>query len=171
MSRYIEQRPETINFAYTEFGKPLFNNASFTQQIEFNVSHSHGRAAFAFTLSTPIGIDLEYKLKRKYIDKIAYRFFPARNYEQLKRLTGDEKLNTFFKMWVHNEAILKAFGYHLRTHPFSKYRTQTLQLKKNFIAEKNTYSFSLLALHPDFAAALAIKGKHSKPIIIKEYGP
>lgn len=168
LSNYIGQPPKKINFSYTKFGKPLFNNPSLNQQIEFNLSHSHNRAVFAFTQGTPLGIDLEYKIARKYIDKIAYRFFSANDYAQLIRLAGKTKVNAFFNAWVRNEALLKALGYHLQTHPFSQYKAHNKQLKGVFMEKKAACSLFTLALHPDFAAALAIKGK-SKTIIIKNY--
>ena len=165
---YTKQPPEKINFCYTEFGKPFFTNPSINLPIEFNLSHSHNMAVFAFTLDTPLGIDLEYKRQRKYIDKIAYRFFSVRDYEKLMRLSGDKKLNSFFNAWVKNEALLKAIGRHLQTHPFSKYKIHD---KQQALMEKKWHSSCsafYLTLHPDFAAALAIKGK-CKTITIKKY--
>lgn len=163
LSNYSGQSPEKIHFSYTEAGKPLFINSSLNNPIEFNLSHSRERVAFAFTMGTPIGIDLEYKTPRKYMDKIAYRFFSAHDYEQLKRLTREKKLNAFFKTWVRNEALLKARGYPLQTHPYSKYKTnKSLTLMK----KPSPYALISLALHPDFAAAIAIKG-NGKSIRVK----
>ena len=164
LSDYSGQSPEKIHFSYTESGKPLFINPSLNKPIEFNLSHSRERVAFAFTMDTPIGIDLEYKIQRKYIDKIAYRFFSAHDYEQLRYLTGEEKLNAFFNAWVRNEASLKALGYHLQTHPLSQYKTSQ---SSTLIKAPAICSLFSLTLHPNFAAAIAIKG-NSKPIIVKE---
>jgi 4'-phosphopantetheinyl transferase len=166
LADYSDHPPVKIHFSYTQLGKPLFISPTLNKQIEFNLSHSKERVAFAFTQTTPIGIDLEYnKAQRKYIDKIAYRFFSAHDYEHLKRLHGKEKLNTFFKLWVHNEALLKALGRHLQTHPFSKFKTTSASVA---MKEMNLCTLFPLALHPDFSAAVAING-NSKPIIIKKY--
>jgi 4'-phosphopantetheinyl transferase len=165
LSHYSGQSPEKIHFSYTQSGKPIFINHSL-KPIEFNLSHSQNRVAFAFTFDTPLGIDIEYKTQRKYIDKIAYRFFDAHDYEQLKNLQGEEKLNTFFELWVRHEALLKALGRHLQTHPLAKYKT-----KKSLMPltnDNNPCAILSLSLHPDFAAALAIKGKN-KPLIIRSY--
>jgi 4'-phosphopantetheinyl transferase len=168
LSRYSGQPPEKIQFSYTERGKPIFINQGFNKQIEFNLSHSKERIALAFTHDTPIGIDLEYKIQRKYIDKVAYRFFPAHDYEQLKYLNNEEKLTAFFNAWASNEAVVKALGNHLQTHPLSQYKNlnpQSITTKK----EKDPYTVLILALHPAVAAALAIKGKNNKLILIKKY--
>lgn len=164
LSDYSGQSPEKIVFSYTQSGKPVFINHSL-KQIEFNLSHSQTRVAFAFTCDTPIGIDIEYKTPRKYLDKIAYRFFTAQDYEQLKNLQGEEKLNTFFDLWVRNEALLKALGQHLGTHPLSKYKANK---KRIDITDREQCTVFSLTLQADFAAALAIKGE-SKPLLIRTY--
>lgn len=136
------------------------------KQIEFNLSHSHNRVAFAFTWDTPIGIDIEYKTPRKYLDKIAYRFFSAQDYEQLKNLQGEEKLNTFFDLWVRHEALLKALGQRLGTHSLSKYKSNQKQIA--IIKKKEPCAILSLILQEGFAAALAIKGEN-KPLLIRTY--
>lgn len=165
LSDYSGQSPEKIYFSYTESGKPIFIN-HFLKQIEFNLSHSQNRVAFAFTLDTPIGIDIEYKKQGKYFDAIAYRFFSAQNYEQLKNLQGEAKLNIFFDHWVRNEALLKALGYRLRTHPLSKYQVDKKRI--NLVQDNDACSILSFTLHAGFAAALAIKGEN-KPLIIKKH--
>ncbi|MES2997915.1 MAG: 4'-phosphopantetheinyl transferase superfamily protein [Pseudomonadota bacterium] len=168
LSDYSGQPPEKIRFSYTLSGKPLLLNPSLKKSIEFNVSHSRNRVAFAFAWDTPLGIDLEYKTPRKYIDKIAYRFFSIDDYAQLKKLSGKEKLNTFFNAWVRNEALVKALGYSLKTHPCSQYMINLDKASTALNKEKCPCSLFTLVLHPDFAAALAIKGQ-AKRIIIKQY--
>ena len=163
LSGYTGQSPEKIVFTYTQSGKPVFINHSL-KKIEFNLSHSHNSVAFAFTRDTPIGIDIEYKTPRKYLDKIAYRFFTAQDYEQLKNLQGEEKLNTFFDLWVRHEALLKALGQRLGTHPLSKYKAN----QKHIDITKEQCTILSLTLQADFAAALAIKGEN-KSVLIRSY--
>ncbi|WP_218813742.1 4'-phosphopantetheinyl transferase family protein [Rickettsiella endosymbiont of Dermanyssus gallinae] len=165
LSAYSGQSPEKIIFSYTQSGKPVFVNHS-PRQIEFNLSHSQNRVAFAFAWDTPIGIDIEYKTPRKHLDKIAYRFFTAQDYEQLKNLQGEEKLNTFFDLWVRNEAFLKAVGRRLGTHPLSKYKANKKQI--DITKDKESCTILSLTLQADFAAALAIKGEN-KPLLIRTY--
>ncbi|WP_126323476.1 4'-phosphopantetheinyl transferase family protein [Candidatus Rickettsiella viridis] len=165
LSGYSGQSPEKIVFSYTQSGKPVFINHSL-KQIEFNLSHSHNRVAFAFTWDTPIGIDIEYKTPRKYLDKIAYRFFTAQDYEQLKSLQGEEKLNTFFELWVRHEALLKALGQRLGTHPLSEYKTNKKPMA--ITKDKDPCTVLSLTLQADFAAALAIKGEN-KSLLIRTY--
>ncbi len=172
LSVYSEQPPEKIHFSYTPLGKPLFLNPSMKKQIEFSLSHSKNMAALAFTLDTPIGIDLELKIFRNNIDKIAYRFLSSDDCERLKKLNGEKKLHAFFNAWVKLEASIKAFGHSLKTHPLSQYASDANRKKmvsdKNILCKKKyPYSLCTLTLHPNFAAALAVKGS-IKAIVTKE---
>lgn len=168
LAHYTGQIPKKITFSYTPSGKPMFIPPYSDKQVEFNISHSRNKLALAFTLNTSIGVDLEYKSSRKYMDKIAYRFLASDNYERLQRLNGKRKINAFFNAWVRHEATLKALGSSLKTHPLSHYLNKPIQNSRILIQEKNLCSLSNLELHPDFAAALAIQGAN-KAIIVNQY--
>lgn len=168
LAYYCQRSPTQLHLSYSSSGKPLLISPP-KQQIEFNLSHSQNIIVFAFTLKTPIGIDIEHKIPRKYLDQIAYRFFSADDYQRLKRLRDEEKLSVFFNTWVRNEALLKAFGHRLQTHPLSQYQSSiNNQLIANSAIKSTSYQVSTLSIFPDFAGAIAIQGE-SKPIITKEY--
>lgn len=169
LAYYSGQSPQNLKLNYSIFGKPLLTNSE--QRLEFNVSHSENILAYVFTLDTPIGIDVEYIHHRSHLNKIAYRFLPAYDYDRLQSLKHKKKLKEFFAAWVRNEALIKAKGRLLKTHPHSRY---ALSLDShldslNCVKDINSlYSTSNLSLHPDFAAAIALKG-NKKPIVIKKY--
>ncbi len=169
LAYYCEQSPKQLHLTHTNSGKPLLISPTTKQRIEFNLSHSENIIVFAFTINTPIGVDIEHKIPRKYLDQIAYRFFSAHDYQRLKLLRGEEKLGAFFNTWVSNEAVLKAFGHRLQTHPFSQYQSL---IDNQLIASRQIKSphcqVSTLSIYPDFAGAIAIKGKN-KLIITKKY--
>lgn len=167
---YSEQDPQKLKLTYSVSGKPLLINPE--QRIEFNLSHSKNILAYVFTIDTPVGIDIEYINSRIHLDKIAYRFLPSNEYDRLQLLQGIKKLEAFFNAWARNEALIKAKGDTLQTHPYSRYKlsldpqVSTLEYK-----EKETnppYAISNLSLYPDFATAIAVKGDE-KPIVIKKY--
>lgn len=169
LAYYCEQSPKQLRLTYNSSGKPSLISSTTQQQIEFNLSHSQNIIVFAFTINTPIGIDIEHKIPRKYFEKIAYRFFSAHDYQRLKLLCGEEKLNAFFNTWVRNEALLKAFGHRLQTHPFSQYQFSiNNQLTASKQIKATDCQVSILSIHPDLAGAIAIKGTN-KHIITKEY--
>lgn len=170
LAHYSEQPPQQLKLSYSVSGKPLLINPA--QSIEFNLSHSKNILVYAFTFDTPVGIDIEFINHRIHIDKIAYRFLPAYEYDRIQLSQGIKKLEEFFNAWVRNEALIKAMGNTLQTHPYSRYKLSsnsqinTLEYYKREIDP--FYSIFNLSLYPDFAAAIAIKG-NKKPIIIKKY--
>lgn len=170
LAYYSQQYPQKLQFTYTVSGKPSLINSK--QHIEFNLSHSKNILAYIFTIGTPVGIDIEYINHRIQLDKIAYRFLPAYEYDRLQLLQGIKKLEGFFNAWVRNEALIKATGSTLQTHPYSRYKLSlnshlsTLEYKKKGMNAQ--YAISNLSLYPDFATAVAIKG-NEKPIVIKQY--
>jgi phosphopantetheinyl transferase len=90
----------------------------------------------------------------------------------LQLLDHKKKLKEFFEAWVRNEALIKAKGASLQTHPHSRYE---LDLNSHLDPLKCTkkeinslYTISNLSLYPDFTTAVALKG-NEKPIVIKKY--
>lgn len=171
LAYYSEQCPQKLKLTHSVSGKPFLINPE--QRIEFNLSHSKNILVYVFTIGTPVGIDIEYINHRIHIDKIAYRFLPAYEYDRLQLLQGIKKLETFFNAWVRNEALIKAMGNTLKTHPYSRYKLssnpQISTLKYKKMGEINPfYTISNLFLYPDFATAIAVKG-NEKNIIIKKY--
>lgn len=167
LAYYSKQCPQNLKLTHSVSGKPFLINSE--QRIEFNLSHSKNILMYAFTIDTPIGIDIEYINHRIYIDKIAYRFLPAYEYDQLQLLQGIKKLEEFFNAWVRNEALIKAMGNSLQTHPHSRYKlsqTNTLEPQKKDI--NPLYTISNLSLYPGFSTAIAVKG-NEKTIAIKKY--
>ena len=73
LSAYLKISPQEIRFAYTSHSKPFLAGAS--QQISFNISHTDGLAAFAFTVEHAIGIDVEAVRANIKTEDIAERFF------------------------------------------------------------------------------------------------
>ena len=170
LAYYSQQPPQKLKLSYSVSGKPLLINSE--QSLEFNLSHSKNILVCAFTIDTPVGVDIEYINSRMHLDKIAYRFLVTDEYDRLQSLHGIKKIKVFFNAWVRNEALIKAMGNTLQTHPYSRYKLSldpqisTLKYKQkdlNFF-----YAISNLSLYPDFAAAIAVKG-NEKPILIKKY--
>lgn len=170
LAYYSQQPPQKLKLSYSVSGKPLLINSE--RSLEFNLSHSKNILVCAFTIDTPVGVDIEYINPRMHLDKIAYRFLVTDEYDRLQLLHGVKKIKVFFNAWVRNEALIKAMGNTLQTHPYSRYKLSldpqisTLKYKQkdlNFF-----YAISNLSLYPDFAAAIAVKG-NEKPILIKKY--
>src|SRR3954447_8432495 len=67
---YLGRDPAAIAFNYAEKGKPSIAGGG----IDFNVSHSHNMAAYAFG-NEELGVDIEWINRDVEVQAIASRFF------------------------------------------------------------------------------------------------
>ena len=103
LGQYLEVRPDSLRFQYTESGKPFLDPPA----IRFNVSHSGDRALLAFTLQHDVGIDIEDLTMERNIALLA----------KLVSLPETVQKETFLKAWTRREAAGKALGVGLSVSP------------------------------------------------------
>src|SRR5262245_53483778 len=76
LGRYLNLESRHIQFWYNAYGKPaLDSGVGGSSRLHFNVAHSGELALYAFTLSHPIGVDLERVRADLDYEQIAERFF------------------------------------------------------------------------------------------------
>jgi 4'-phosphopantetheinyl transferase len=109
LSAYTGINSAELRFSYSEKGKPSLEE---TQQhgLNFNLAHSHQLAIYALSRGKAIGVDLEYVKEGMAGEKIAERFFSAREIEMLNSLPVELKNEAFFNCWTRKEAYIKARG-------------------------------------------------------------
>ena len=108
LGRYLDIDARSVEFEYGEKGKPSLV-AGFAK-LEFNVSHSGGKALYAFTLLGPIGVDIEAARPGLEAEKIARRFFSEAESRELMSLPEDAREAGFYNCWTRKEAYIKAQG-------------------------------------------------------------
>jgi 4'-phosphopantetheinyl transferase len=107
LGRYLQRKPATLRFIYSERGKPALDGPS---DLHFNLAHSDNLALIAVTRAAPVGIDVErVRLVKDAADLVA-RFFSTRENEVFQSLAEDRKAAAFFNLWTRKEALLKATG-------------------------------------------------------------
>ncbi len=92
-----------------ENGRPYLTG----QSLQFNLTHSHHRAALAIScdsrLQEGLGVDLEWLPRPVEVVSVGRRFFSPREHAWI----GADQ-NRFFHVWTRKEAILKSNGIGLR---------------------------------------------------------
>ena len=78
--------------------------------IRFNLSHADGIALYALTRHRAIGVDIERVRAGMARERIAERFFSAREVAALRALDPDLQDEAFFNCWTRKEAYKKARG-------------------------------------------------------------
>jgi 4'-phosphopantetheinyl transferase len=165
LANYLQTRPKEIGFTYNTRGKPSIDNVPSRSEINFNLSHSHGLALYAFTIRREIGIDIERLRSNLSFERIAKRFFTTEESDTLNTLADDEIMEEFFKLWTHKEAYIKAKGKGLSI-PLNRVavtinRDQTVRIKEIKINpdKERSWSFHSFAPAPGYVGALAVEGK------------
>ena len=105
LSRYLGTIPQSIEFKYNEYGKPLAGNA-----IDFNLSHAGNQMLLGVTHGRMIGVDIETRNRRTEPEAIARRFFSPHEVEQLLQFPIQQRGAAFLRCWVRKEAYVKALG-------------------------------------------------------------
>ncbi|UCE08853.1 MAG: 4'-phosphopantetheinyl transferase superfamily protein [bacterium] len=164
LSFYINRQPYEFMFEYNKFGKPFLPIGFNGNKFRFNLSHSHGKALYAFTLNHEVGIDIEY-IREDFDDlEIAKRFFSPDEVTALHSLPPENQKEAFFLCWTRKEAFIKAKGKGLSI-PLDQFDVsltpgQPAQLLRTKYDRKDVSHWSLfnLTVKPGFAAALAVQG-------------
>jgi 4'-phosphopantetheinyl transferase len=150
LAYYLSVAPQEIQFAYTEYKKPYVIHAT---PLQFNLSHSHELALYAFTLHHSVGIDIE-KIRAQYTESVAKRFFSPEENKNLLQLAGQERTQGFYRIWARKEALIKALGkgFSLPTAIFS---VSAQAIHEKIKLEGQIWSLLSLLTEDGFEAALA----------------
>jgi len=109
LSMLLHLRPEKITFSMSANGKPQLEGVE-AKGIEFNLTHTRGLVAVAFTRGLPIGIDAEIVEPLRANSGIAERFFSVPEIEYLSKVEPAKYDRAFFQFWTLKEAYIKARG-------------------------------------------------------------
>lgn len=172
LSRYHNVDPSQLEFSFGLHGKPYLNIPYKGKYLQFNMTHSHEKALYAFTLEAEIGIDIEWIQQDIRAMDIAKRFFSEHEYRQLLSLPDDDQVPGFFRCWTRKEAFLKATGEGL-SFPLKFFSVDVtkpssdnclLSHEKNPNALQRWNVFSLEPSFRNFEASIAYEGTKNKII-------
>jgi len=110
LSRYLDTKAGRLQLETNEFGKPFLPRQKRSQDIRFNLSHSHELALIAITRDREVGIDIEYMRPDFASDEMATHFFSRVEVEQFRSVPADLRTESFFNCWTRKEAYIKARG-------------------------------------------------------------
>lgn len=164
LARYLEMAPDTLRFNVTPFGKPWLVDPPYA--IQFNVSHAHGRALFAFAVGRRVGVDIEWLRPELTGVEIARRFFSPAEVAALEGLSPAERPAAFLRCWTRKEAFVKARGEGLSL-PLDRFdvdiapdSSSALLATRPDAQEAAAWRLLDLPAPPQYYAALAVEGTH-----------
>jgi 4'-phosphopantetheinyl transferase len=160
---YLQLPPANIRIEAASHGKPALPNAPGVPDLRFNLSHSHGLALYAFVLQREIGIDVE-KIRPEFVtEKIAERFFSARERDGLRRLPSELHSEAFFLCWTRKEAYIKARGEGLHI-PLDSFDVTLTPNEAAVLTSTDSDRWKLHGFHPrpGFVGALVVEAPENQ---------
>jgi len=159
---YLGLSAADVTFVHGPHGKPETKSGRGCADIQFNLSHSGDYCLLAVRKDHPVGIDLEEVRDLPHALEIAARQFTHAEAKLLARVEDDARRDTFFALWTHKEAVIKALGVSLANldrmtfgidptgHPqlisFDGNRSSDLSLMR--LDAPPGYAAALASLHP-----------------------
>lgn len=168
LARYLHQSPSVIPILREcrncggPHGKPELSPSS-PATVEFSVSHSGSCIVVAFSLGTPVGVDVEEVRLELPVEGLAEQALTPAEMERLQHLELAKRHTEFLHYWTKKEAVLKAteYGFTISPSSFSVSgsgelpRLITWPLKDELV---NRLSLHCLQPGTGYVASLAIIG-------------
>jgi 4'-phosphopantetheinyl transferase len=110
LGAYLQKDPRSLDFHYSENGKPCLAKTSGGALLQFNVSHSQDRVLYAVSADHAVGIDLEGVNPLISYQDIAHRICTPQEWTIFNQLPPDQQSQAFFKIWTRKEALVKLGG-------------------------------------------------------------
>jgi len=110
LARYVLKSPSELVFSYSPRGKPELVSNSSSEQLYFNVSHSHDLALYAVARNRCVGVDVERIESTSNVEQLAERYFFPKEFDVIRSMAPERKNEAFFKGWTVKEAYVKATG-------------------------------------------------------------
>ena len=110
LAAYLRIPPALVLFAADANGKPCLDVSAHRDDVQFNLTHSHGSAACAVARSLKVGIDMERPDSKLCDDATAQQVFGPEELCQLREREPGERQAAFFRGWTKKEAYAKCIG-------------------------------------------------------------
>jgi 4'-phosphopantetheinyl transferase len=162
LGRYLQISPHAVEFEAGPQNKPYLAKHLSTSRLQFNLSHSHGVALFAFAAGRELGIDLE-KIRPDFASRdIAERYFAPKEIAELGALPPSEYTLGFFLCWTRKEAYIKARGEGLRL-PLDSFSVSLTPRGPAELRSMDSNSWSIYSFCPakEYVAAAVVEGQGS----------
>jgi 4'-phosphopantetheinyl transferase len=159
--------PRDLTFAYGPFGKPALLSTGLGEAVEFNMSHSGGRAILAIARGASVGVDVEEVIHVPEWQEIASRVFSAFENAALSTVPTEARDVAFYCCWTRKEAFLKALGNGLAL-PLDSFDVSLDESRAELVAVRGDLAIpSDWTLHhlcptPGYVGALAVRTTHAR---------
>lgn len=156
LSRYLDERPESIRIGYGADGKP------FVGSVEFNISHAADVCVVAVGRA-PLGVDVERVVEERFGSLLATRIMTETELTAWLHLPLGMRPQTLCRLWTRKEAYAKAIGTGLTTDverlAFGLDPSPRCILSLPSAAGPEEWRFEELESKPGFITTVACRGR------------
>lgn len=110
-------RNDQLSFGAGRHGKPFAIAGGARIPLNFNVSHSGGHGLIALSTAGRLGVDIEERIPRRYLNELIEAVMAPEEQTELAALPESAKLHLFYRLWTLKEALIKALGTGFSTDP------------------------------------------------------
>jgi 4'-phosphopantetheinyl transferase len=166
LSRYGQFSAGDWRFENNEYGKPFIATVQLEEMAEplfFNLSHSQNKLVLAIARHELLGIDIEYGLKPRRVEKIANRYFSNSEIEGFSGLEKALIKKRFYDLWSLKEAYIKACGMGLAiplnhfSFSFQSESKVEIKFHKKRTDDPALWQFWKIDSEPGYHLSLAVK--------------
>ena len=159
LSLYLDSLPQKIKVNKTPKGKPYVNDNT----VFFNMTHTQDVIAMVVRKAGPVGIDIEYELRKRRSTAVAKRYFSQAEQVLLNEQPNHKKMNQFYKIWTVKEAVGKCLGEGIsKTFKYSCSQSlwpkQCIDLTTKLNLDQKIW-YRWLDIYPDYICCVAIGNK------------
>ena len=164
LGRYTSESPAELRFSKGPYGKLALISDSEEAVPNFSVTHSNALILIALARTHLVGVDVEKYDAAFPVDAISTRFLHLGEQSALRSLPKDKRACGFLVCWTRKEAYLKAIGCGLCVG-LDQFEVSTDLAEASLRRvswdpdDAERWSLQSLAAHPEYIAALAVKGK------------
>jgi 4'-phosphopantetheinyl transferase len=110
LGELLQRAPETLVIDLEPMGRPVLRGAPGRDVPWFNVSHSGNLALVGACWSCPVGVDVERLRAVPQAERLAARFFTAREAAAVAAASPAERHAVFLRLFTVKEAVMKEQG-------------------------------------------------------------
>ncbi len=164
LGQYLHMHPGQLRFCVNDYGKPALDPSFHEQPLNFNMSHSHKLALYAFAFHRQIGIDVEYMRADVDFEGVARHSFSPVEQGVLHALPVEARKQAFYNCWTRKEAYIKARGMGLSLSldlfdvSMMSGESAALLTSREDARETGRWAFEELMPGNGYAGALAVEG-------------
>ena len=163
LARYLGCKPDEVAIVRHGRGAPTVDASG--HPLHVSLSHSEDWMLLAVSRMHRVGVDIERIDPDADVVRLARRFFPANEADELASLPAAERHKAFFRAWTRKEAILKGVGggvpSRLRSVP-AGVGTQD----EPVVMGGSVWTLCGLAVPEPYAATLAVDG--AAPVVLHD---